>query len=167
MADGGASWSALCSRSGFVCLPPLGLLSLRSGCFTSTYHGCFGLSSFIKGSGVSESLWCFLSRGGSTLLQRVHEGERMYPPLGSTGWWEPGDQTHNDLLLTGAKVLANINTDAYNHSVSLSCFTQLDPENILFLLTSAYITLHLLKAALQSSAFKMQETATACLPPGR
>lgn len=40
-------------------------------------HGYFGLSSFIKWSGVSESLWCFLSRGGSTLLQRVHEGERM------------------------------------------------------------------------------------------
>lgn len=69
------------------------------------YHGCLGLSSFIKGSAVSESLWCFLSRGGSTLLQRVHEGERMYPPLGSTGWWEPGNQTHNHLLPTGIQTV--------------------------------------------------------------
>lgn len=76
------------SASGFFfSLSAVQLLHIRC-------HGCFGLSSFIKGSGVSESLWCFLSRGGSTLLQRVHEGERMYPPLGSTGWWEPEDQTH-------------------------------------------------------------------------
>lgn len=67
--------------------------------FHLRYHGCFGLSNFIKGSAVSESLWCFLSRGGSTLLQRVHEGERMYPPLGSTGWWEPEKQMHNDLFV--------------------------------------------------------------------
>lgn len=77
VADEGASRSAMCSHSGCVCLP-LGFLSLSAVWpFRTRYHGCFGLSSFIKGSGVSESLWCFLSRGGSTLLQRVHEGERM------------------------------------------------------------------------------------------
>ena len=73
--------------------------------FHIRHHGCFGLSIFVKGSAVSESLWCFLSRGGSTLLQRVHEGERMYPPLGSTGWWEPRNQKHSDLWSTGVHSL--------------------------------------------------------------
>lgn len=69
---------AVCLALGFVFLSAGWLVHVRD-------HGCFGLSSFIKGSVVSESLWCFLSRGGSTLLHRVHEGERMYPPLGSAG----------------------------------------------------------------------------------
>lgn len=64
---------------------PFGPASSSSGClrpfsfslFHIKGHDCYGLSSFIKGSGASESLWCFLSRGGSTLLQRVQEGERM------------------------------------------------------------------------------------------
>lgn len=89
----------------WLCLSVVWLFHIR-------YHGCFGLSSFIKGSGVSESLWCFLSRGGSTLLQRVHEGERMYPPLGSIGWWEPGDQAHNNLLPEGVHPL---DRDAYGN----------------------------------------------------
>lgn len=100
---GGGSLPTLCSSSGSVCLWVFSLSAVRL--FHVRYHGCFGLSSFIKGSGVSESLWCFLSRGGSTLLQRVHEGERMYPPLGSIGWWEPGDQTHNSLLPAGIQSL--------------------------------------------------------------
>lgn len=81
-------WSAQWQAGGLsvLCLPaPAASFSL----FHIEGHSYFGLSSFIKGSGVSESLWCFLSRGGSTLLQRVHEGERMYPPLAVIGWWEP------------------------------------------------------------------------------
>lgn len=102
----GGSWPTFCSSSGSVCLWVFSLsLCGPTVSRQMSYHGCFGLCSFIKGSGVSESLWCFLSRGGSTLLQRVHEGERMYPPLGSIGWWEPGDQTHNSLLPAGIQSL--------------------------------------------------------------
>lgn len=76
----------------FFFFPSLSSPLLQSALQLLRYQGCLGLSSFIKESGVSESLWCFLSRGASTLLQRVHEGERMYPPLGSTGWWEPAER---------------------------------------------------------------------------
>lgn len=100
VVGGGRGWrwvssSSALSTSEVFFFFPFPLLSsplLQSALQLLRYQGCLGLSSFIKGSGVSESLWCFLSRGASTLLQRVHEGERMYPPLGSTGWWEPAER---------------------------------------------------------------------------
>lgn len=55
-----------------------------SVCFDS--QGCLDLSSFMRGSMASESLWCLRSLCGSALLQRVHEGERMYPAFCSMGW---------------------------------------------------------------------------------
>lgn len=95
----GGRWGGVLVRSVcplWLCLSGTGLSLPAVWLFHLRDHGCFGLSSFIKGSAVSESLWCFLSRGGSTLLQRVHDGERMYPPLGSTGWCEPESQINND-----------------------------------------------------------------------
>lgn len=82
-------------------------------------RGYFSLSSFVKGSGVSESLWCFLSRGGSTLLQRVHEGERMYPPLAIIGWWEPAGK-HKIRCLTLTRI--NMETEK-SHSAGAATYS--------------------------------------------
>lgn len=108
---------------------PLSPVSSSSGClwafsfslFHIEGHGYFGLSSFIKGSGVSESLWCFLSRGGSTLLQRVHEGERMYPPLAIIGWWEPAGKNKIRCM-----TLRRINTETEKSHVK-SCAVTYEP----------------------------------------
>lgn len=145
----GASWSMLWSHSGCVCLT-LGFSLSAVRLFHIRCHGCFGLSSFIKGSTVSESLWCFLSRGGSTLLQRVQEGERIYPPLGSTGWWEPRNKKHTTTCYQQeSKLLADINTDAV-----FLCNKETDTREWLCTPVMLYVKSFL---HLQSSAVKMQQ----------